>query len=279
MNSSNATPERGLLRLIYEIREGWRKQTNVIFALLFRELKTRSKEEDYGILSIIGVVLEPAISVMALAGFWYILRRQEIMGVHVFLFVAVSMTSYSIVRRSMASVPRTMRSSRAFYAYPTVKPIDAVLARFILEATLTIIGGTMVFLFGWWFLDLTISTEQPLEALGIVVMLLLSTFGISLFLAVYGMKYPFILKLMPPLTRLLFITSAVIHPALELPASGQWYLSWNPIAHALELLRQYTLRMHSFPAVSLNYFASFCFISLFVGLISYYANRSKVIER
>lgn len=279
MSVSKAIPERGASRFFYELREGWRKQVNVVFALLFRDLKTRSKDEDYGLLSIVGIVIEPAISVMALAAFWYVLRRQEIMGIHVFLFVAVSMTAYSIVRRSMASVPRTMRSSKAFYAYPTVKPIDAVLARFILEASLTIVGGTLVFLFGWWFLGLTISTEQPLEALGIILMLLVATFGISLFLAVYGMKYPFILKVMPPLTRLLFITSAVIHPAMEIPAQGQWYLSWNPFAHALELLRYYTLRIPAFPMVSFQYFASFCFVSLFIGLIAYYANRTSVIER
>ena len=278
MSVSSAIPEKGLSRFVYEMREGGRKQSNIVFALLFREIKTRSKEENYGLLSLVGVALEPAISVLVLAAFFYLLRTDEMMGVPVVLFIAVSMTAFSVIRRCLSTVPRTMAATRAFYAYPNVKPIDAVLARFILEMALTILGGILVLLFLWWFMDLTISNEYILHALGIFLMLLAAGFGISLVLAVYGMRFPFLLKAMPPITRVLFITSAVIHPAAELPSRAQWYIALNPFAHAMELLRLYTLQMPPFPGASFRLFAFFCLACLFLGLISYYGNRTKVLE-
>ena len=76
------------------------------------------------------------------------------------LFLTVSMTAFSIIRRSIATIPRTIKSNRAFYAFPNVKPFDAVAARFLIEFTLTIAGGGLLLFFIWWFLDLTIDMSQ-----------------------------------------------------------------------------------------------------------------------
>lgn len=279
MSVGSVAPERGLGRFLYELREGARKQGGVVFALIFREVKSRSKNGNYGLLSLVAIALEPALYVLIMAAFWYAIRRQEIFGVHIFLFVAVSLTAFSMVRRSIASVPRSMRSSSAFYAYPNVKPFDAVLARFLLETALVFLGGGMVLLFGWWFLGLSISDEHLLEALGIFLMLIAAAFGLSLFFGVYGMIFPMVLTSLAFCTRGLFLLSAVINPAAALPPQVQWYLAFNPLAHAMELLRFYTLKIPPFPQVSFRYFAFFCLASLFMGLIAYYANRSRVLER
>lgn len=279
MSASGAIPEKGLSRFLYEMREGGRKQANVVFALMFLEVKSRSGNENYGLLSLVSIVLEPAVSVLALGAFYYLLRTEEMNGVPVFLFIAVSMTAFSIIRRSMASVPRAMQSSKGFYSYPNVKPIDAVLARYILEMALTIAGGILVLLFLWWFFGMTISDQKILHALGIFLLLLVAGFGISLFLAVYGIRFPFILKGMAPFTRVLFLTSAVIHPANDLPSKAQWYIAFNPFAHGMELLRFYALNMPCFRDVSFHYFAVFCLLCLGFGLLAYYANRTKVLER
>jgi capsular polysaccharide transport system permease protein len=279
MSVSDAIPEKGLSRFLYELREGGRKQANVVFALLFRDVRSRSKEDDYGVLSLIGIALEPAAFVLVFSLFFFLLRQDEVMGVPTFLYMGVSLTSFWIIRRSISTIPRAMRAARAFYSFPSVKPIDALLARYILEMALTIIGGFIVFFFLWWFMALTMSAHHILHALGIYLLLLLTALGLSLFIAVVGMRLPLILKATPLLTGFLFITSSVIHPAAELPAKAQYYVSFNPLAHAMELLRFYTLDMDCFPGASLRYFACFCLTCLFLGYVTYYANRSKVLER
>ncbi len=71
----------------------------------------------------------------------------------------------------------------------------------------------------------------------------------------------------------------MIHPVSELPSEAAYYISWNPFAHSIEYLRYYFLGMRPFQGVSMAYVANFAFIMLFLGFISYYANRQKLIER
>ncbi|WP_373502108.1 ABC transporter permease [Aestuariivirga sp.] len=279
MSLSEQVPTRGLARFIYEVREGSRRQGNVIFALIFRELKSRSGQDGFGLLSLVGVMLEPAITVAAVALFWYLLKRQEIQGVHVILFLAVSMTPFAVIRRSLATIPRTIRTNRAFFAFPNVKPFDAVLARFLIEVVLTILGGGLLLFLIWWFLDLAIDISHFIQAMGIFMTLVGAGLGLSLFMGVYGILFPLLSKAISAFSRGLMFVSAVMHPASELPAEAQIVLAYNPLAHAMELLRFYTIGIKPFPAASFEYFGIFAASCLFMGFISYYANRHRMLEQ
>ncbi len=96
-------------RFVWEVREGARRQGNVIFRLIFRDIKRRSGKDGHGILTLMGILLEPAVGVIALSLFWYVMRRTEVNGVFIAMFLAVSFTAFAIVRRSIASVPREHR--------------------------------------------------------------------------------------------------------------------------------------------------------------------------
>lgn len=272
-------PSGRIGRFFHEIREGSRRQGNVIFALLFRELKNKSGSEGYGLLSLVGILIEPVIAVLILAAFWYTLRRQEIQGVHVALFLAISYTPFSIFRRSITSVPRSIRASRSFYAFQSVKPIDAIIARYTLEMILTVIGGVVLVLILWWFLDLSLSSSMILEACGLFLAMIAGGLGVSLFIGVYGTRFPMVFKAIQLGGRGLLFISAVMHPASELPKEAQGVIAWNPIAHFEELFRSYLLGTTPFPDVSLSYFLFSMLTVLFLGLTSYYANRFKVLER
>jgi capsular polysaccharide transport system permease protein len=279
MARSDHAAAGSLQRFFYEVTEGARRQGNVVFALIFRELKTRSGSEGHGLFSLVGILLEPAIGTLIMTGFYYLLRRQEVQGVHIILFLTISMTTFSVVRRSIATIPRTIRSNRAFYAFPNVKPFDAVLARFILETVLTILGGAILLFLIWWFLDLSIDMDWLLHGFGIFTILLVWSFGISLFIGVYGTRFPMLFKSIQLTSRGLMFLSAVIHPVSELPVEAQYYIGWNPIAHGMELMRQYLLGMTPFQDISLNYLIAWAAATLFLGFLSYYVNRLKVIER
>ena len=274
-----ALPMSRLGQFLYELREGGRKQANVVFALIFREIRTQSKEDDYGYLSLVGIVVEPAVGVFAVAAFWYVMRVQEIMGVHTLIFISVSMTAFSIIRRSFSSIPRSIKSTIKFYAYPNIKPFDAILANFILEISLTIVGGVIVFVLSWWFVGLSMDFQHPLEAIGIMTLLICSGFGLSLLLGTYGAIYSFVPKIFSKFTQVLFFTSAVIHPASQLPHLAKKWLAYNPFAHAMELLRLYTLRIQPFPEASVSFLAAFSVACLFLGFAAYYANRHRIVER
>jgi capsular polysaccharide transport system permease protein len=279
VSHSDQIPQSSFVRFFADLREGARRQGNVVFALIFRELKSRSNTEGYGLLPLLGVLFEPVLGVAAMAAFWYLMKREEVQGVHIVLFLAVSITAFSIVRRSIASVPRTVRSNRAFYSFPNVKPFDSLLARFIIEVTLTIVGGALMLFLIWWFMDLSILMNHFIQAAAIMGLFICAGFGISLVLGVYGTRFPVVFRTISFLSRGLIFVSAVVHPAAELPSEAQTFIAANPLAHGMELLRAYTFGIRPFQEASFTYFAGFAAVSLFLGLIVYYPNRMKILEQ
>lgn len=277
MSQSEHLKSGSISLFFYQLAEGARRQGNVIFALIFRDLKNRSGDE-YGILSLLGIVVEPALSVLALAAFWYLLRRTEIGGVHVLLFLIVSVTPFTMVRRSLASIPRTVYSARAFFAFPNVKPFDALLAKFIIEFALTLFGTLILMFMMWWFMDLAPRSDYILECLGIIGLIVATSFGISLFLGIYSNRFPLLASFISLTSRAVMLLSAVMHPAAELPTPAQRVIAMNPLAHALELLRYYALGMKPFHAVSLEFVVFTALGTLSFGLIAYYANRKTILE-
>lgn len=262
----------------YELSEGARRQGNVIFALIFRELKLRTSD-GYGYLSLLGIIAEPAIGVVAVSIFWYIMRRQEVMGIHIILFLTVSITAFTIVRRSLSSVPKTVRSARSFYAFPKVKPFDAIMARFIIELVLTLFGGAIVLVAIWWFMDLEMPAQHLLESMGVFGLLIMMGLGLSLLLGIYGTIYPIVGTLLSVTSRGLIFVSAVMHPASQLPPAAQVVIAWNPIAHGMELLRYYALGIPYYGHMSVYYLSAVCTSLLTLGFLAYYANRFRVLER
>lgn len=266
-------------RFVSEMRRGARNQGNVVFALIFKELKNRSGGDGYGLYSLAVIALEPAIAVAGMAVFFYFLRRAEIAGVHIALFLAVSYLPYGLVRRSMTSVPKVLKSNAAFYAYQQVKPIDSVLSRFIIETTLVLFGGVIVFFLLWWFLDLKPNFDHIAELIGIFAMMVVTSFGLCLFLATYGTRFPVILRVSSGTSRALYFLSAVIHPMSEIHDTAGEFLLWNPLAHMVELLRDYALGMEPYAGVTLSYPLGFMLFMLFLGLTSYYANRFELLKK
>lgn len=277
MSHSENLRSGSLSFFFYQLAEGARRQSNVIFALIFRDLKNRSGDE-YGMLSLVGIVIEPAISVLSLAAFWYILRRQDIDGIPVLLFLSVSVIPFTMVRRSLASIPRTVKTARAFFAFPNVKPFDAIVAQFIMEFTLTLFGAFLLLFMMGWFLGYTVLTNRILECLMILGLITIASFGISLFLGIYSNRYPLLASFISLMSRVLMLISAVMHPAAHLPVVAQDVLVLNPLAHAMELLRYYALGMKPFHGASLSFLTMFSLSSLSIGFIAYYANRKSIIE-
>ncbi|HRX35118.1 MAG TPA: ABC transporter permease [Aestuariivirga sp.] len=279
MTQVDHAPASDFGRFLADLREGARRQGNVIFALIFREVKVKIGADGHGLLSFVGILLEPVAAVAALAAFFYLLKRQEIMGIHVALFLAVSYPPFMFLRRCITSVPRAIHSSRSFYAFQSVKPFDAVIARYVIELILTLTGTIFLLFLLWWFMDLTIHTNALLEALGLLGALLCGGLGMALFLGVYGTRFPVIYKTITLVGRGMVLLSAVIHPFNELTPEARAILVWNPIAHFEELFRVELLGTTAFTGLSLNYFLMWSIISLFLGFVGYYNNRFKVLER
>src|SRR6266545_5253949 len=115
-----------------ETWRGLRQQANVIFALVFKEFRGRSKGSA-GLLGLFWTLTTPALTALALASMWYFLGRHDFNGVSPFLVMTVSIIPYQLMRHSFGYIPAAVGSNMSLYGYPQVKPIDTLLARFILD--------------------------------------------------------------------------------------------------------------------------------------------------
>lgn len=276
MTEIDAAPPPGTTGFFHELRTGAWRQANVIFALIFKELKTKLEGETHG--SIVWIVLDPLQHVIILSAFWYFLKRTEINGVHVAMFLAIAMVPFTLVRMCMSSVPAAIRTNRSFYNFQQVKPIDALLARFILNMSLATFGEALMFFLLAWFLGLYINFGNLLQIVSLFMLTMVMSFGIALTIGTYGTLYDIILKVLSFISRPFLFVSAVFYSAADLPTPARYVLSWNPLVHIIEYMRYYALGIKPFPEADLRVPAYFTVVILFMGLTGYYANRQKLIQ-
>jgi|GEM_PF-3568872 len=256
---------------------GFRRQRNVIFALIFKDFVT-SASKRYAI-SLLWVMIEPAAQTLAMCLFWYLLRRPEVSGVNTVIFVAVSMVPYAMVQRALSGVPRALTSNVSFYSYQQVKPFDAVVARFILDWTLVVLGAAITLFLLYWFAGLELRTDKIGQLAGMLILTTAFSFSLGFFLSVYYALYKFMQTVIRLMMRALIFLSAIFYPAGHMPSEITTILAFNPIAHLTELTRYYALGIRPFAQASVWYVMMFTLVLAFLGFISYYANRFRLLEK
>ena len=276
MTEINTAPPPGTTGFFHELRTGAWRQANVVFALIFKELKARMESESYG--GVIWVILDPIQNVIVLATLWYLIGRTEVGGIHIAMFLAVGMVPFTFVRMCLSSIPAAIRNNRSFFNFQQVKPIDAVIARFALNVSLAIVGAILMFFLIAWFLGVFMRLDHLLEVMSLFSLALLMGLGIALLVATYGTMYEPILKVLSFISRPMLFVSAVFHPAGELPTAARYWLSWNPLVHIIEYLRYYALGMKPFPEATIVWPMVFTLTILFLGITGYYGNRHRLIQ-
>jgi capsular polysaccharide transport system permease protein len=258
-----------------DLIRGLKRQSSVVMAIIFKEIKVRQRTSKFGM---VYVLIEPMIYILTIAAIRYLFRTTSVDGLHVMVWIPLGVSLFLIFRRAISKIPSAIRSNEGLLDYPQVKPIDPVIAIFVLEMVLTMVASSMAIFLIWWFVGVGPSFPRPLEAIGVVLALLAGCFGVALLLAVYGTFYENIPRTIKFLNRPLIFISGVIFSVTALPRNVREYLAWNPLLQFIEYFRLYAADHQTFPEANLGYA---CFVSAFVlglGFISYYANRYRLVQ-
>ena len=259
----------------HQLIRGLKRQSSVIVAIIFKEIKVRQRTSKFGMFY---VLLEPMVYIIAIAAVRFAFRTTLIDGLHVLIWIPLGVSIYLAFKHSVSKIPMAINSNRGLLDYPQVKPIDPLVAIFVLEIGLTMLASSVAIFLIWWFWDLGPTFPQPLEAIGVVVALLAGGFGSALLLAVYGTFYENIPRTVKFLNRPLIFLSGVVFPVSSLPTYVREYLAWNPLLHFIEYFRLYAAGHPMFPEADLGY-ACFCSVLfLGIGCIAYYANRYRLVQ-
>ena len=251
----------------------WQIQRSVVFAVFIRELKARFGRYSLGF---IWALLEPLVFILT---FSYVRGRftgANMAGIAPVLFFASGVLTFLLFRNIITTSIGAVESNQGLFNYQRVKPADIVVARGLLE-TLVILFTAGLLFYGLYSAGYDFSWNSSLEVIGVLVCLLMLTGGLGLIVCVIGPLWPDSKVIVPMLIRPLFFISGIFFPANAIPEKFRVFALWNPVLHALELMREGIFASYSSHDGSWPYLFACSAFSLLLGLTVYRLFRVTVL--
>lgn len=205
-----------------------------VVALMLREMSTRYGRSPGGY---IWAVIEPLAGILMLAIAFSLLVRSPPLGTSFVLFKATGMMPFILYTTIVNSVGHALQFSRPLLGYPGVTWLDAVVARFVLNA-LTGILVTYLILTG--ILTWT-GTQTVLDMVAIaqsIALACLLGLGLGCMNCYLFMAFPVWEQAWGIITRPLFLISGILFVYEDMPRMVQEILWWNPLVHITGLMHR-----------------------------------------
>jgi capsular polysaccharide transport system permease protein len=254
-------------------RTPWQVQKAVVFALFIRELKTRFGDYKGGY---VWMLVEPLAHIVIISLVFTYLRQRTLDSIDVPVFIVTGIVPFLLFKNITLRVMDSVEANRALFSYRQIRPMDAFIARTILDSILSL-AVFVILLSGMAWLGMRVPFADPLMVLFVYGLLILMGLGL-------GMVFCVVTHLMPEsktFLRLLFMPlyflSGVVFPIASLPASLLGYLLWNPLLHAIECLRgAFFASYHSAPGVNMSFVLMTTLILTFFGMALYQRKRFEM---
>lgn len=246
-------------------KRGWEIMRRSVFALFLREIRTRFGKYQLGYA---WALIEPVSSIAVLLLVFSSLHAPGYPGISFALFLTVGVVVNSLFVEITNRSIKAMEANSALFNYRPIRPIDTVLARTLLELVLHL---TILALLA---LGLAASGERvaihdlPL-LLMVFILLAIFSCGIGILFMLVTDAYSDADKVLPLVTRPLFFISGVFFSIQVVPREYWGFLLWNPIFHAIELVRMAVSPSYVVEQASLPYLMFCTLLALTASLVFY----------
>ena len=257
---------------------------NVIYALFFRELKTRFGKNRR--LGYFWLIAEPMMQVIFIAGIISLIRSYQFLGyklgviqssMPIFLFLSVGIIPFFMFRNIVGQLMGGIGANLGLFIYRPVKPIHVFIARTLLETFLYFFIFVILMLVLAWFFDYPATPSNFLEFYASFLVLVLSGFSLGLILAIIAHFFHVLRSLIGYFIMILYFTSAVLFPSWILPNRLFNILLYNPWFHIMESLKAGYFELYPLrEEITLFYPLSVSMILLYIGLWVYYYKRQEL---
>ncbi|HFH2727462.1 TPA: ABC transporter permease [Escherichia coli] len=252
------------------VRSGFEVQTLTIEALFLREIRTRFGKYRLGYL---WAILEPSAHLLMLLGILGYVMHRTMPDISFPVFLLNGLIPFfifsSISKRSISAI----EANQGLFNYRSVKPIDTIIARALLETLIYVIVYILLMLIVW-IVGEYFKITNLLRIMGTWSLLIILSCSIGLIFMIVGRTFPEMQKVLPLLNKPLYFGSCIMFPLHSIPKQYWPYLLWNPLVHVVELSRESVMPGYISEGVSLNYLAMFTLVTLFISL-ALYRNREE----
>ena len=205
----------------------------VLFALVVREMATKFGRSWGGYF---WAVAEPVGGIVLLTIAFSFAFRTPPLGTSFALFYATGIIPFFLFSHVSGSVAQAINSNRGLLTYPVVRPLDAVLAKFATEFVTVIIIALLLYPGIILYYDLPVRPDLVAIFNGFLLMGLIGLGFGTLNCALIGF-WPTWRHIWSVLTKPLFLMSCMFYTFESLPPQIQAVLWYNPLVHAIGLVR------------------------------------------
>lgn len=254
-------------------RTPWQIQCDVVFALFLRELKTRFGAYRLGL---VWAVLEPAAFVALLSFIRAINGSTETAGLPTPIFFALGYIPFQLFSKLVTQSANAVNANRGLFSYRQVKPFDALIARALLEVLISLAVLAMFFIvLAWMGFDVRI--DNPLRFISIYLLITFMGLGLGIIVCVGVVHMKELDKIVPMLLRPLFFISGLFFSVSMIPQQHHDLLLWNPLLHAIELMREACYDKFHSSDVSTGFVFMVALSAMTIGMMLYKLNWQKVV--
>ena len=246
---------------------------DVVFGLLIRELKTRFGSYRLGYA---WALLDPLLMISAFSLIFGLRGSSGFGGAPAPLFITASYLPFLFFRNVVSKLQSAVGANIGLFCYRQVTPFSTFIARFMLETMIGIIVGFILVLGLVWF-GFDAIPDDPLQVILIYFLLMAFSFSLGVIFCVVCNLFQEADKFLGLLMMPLMFISCVMYPLMTIPTQYQHWFLWNPLVHAVELIRSGWLAGYSSPNVSWEYFSSVTLILLTFAMSCYRLNHRRLI--
>ncbi|WP_043833953.1 ABC transporter permease [Muricoccus aerilatus] len=241
-------------------------------ALLLREAKTQSGRSRIGYL---WALIEPLSHVAVMCVVYWAINRRAPVGPSVVLFFITGVLPFFLFHKVALQVGGAVRGSQKVLRMPFVSPLDMIVARAVLAGLtwVVVISILVVLLLAMEVMEPPVSPETAVLAALLTFALGL---GVGLVNATAMSLWSSWVHIYGVLTRPLYIFSGIFFSVDRIPSNLQYWLSWNPVLHAVQWFRTGFRSDYSTPVLDRTYLISWVLASLLLGLSMLRAARPRL---
>ena len=246
-------------------------------ALFMREFVSRMTTDRF---APVWLFLQPILHIVILVAVRdFIGRGRLIPGAEFIPWLVIGITTYIMFRTLWIQGMNAIQSNKALFAYRQVHPADTVLVRCAMEAKLqAFVLMIMVFMFTG--LGHEMIPDAPLEAVEVLLAMTLLGLGMGLMTSVMVTFFPESAKIVNLISLPLYFLSGVILPIQFMPHGIQEFLLYNPLLHAVELIRaEFFSTYHPVRGVSLWYVYQWAICTILFGLALHVKFKIRMVAR
>lgn len=246
---------------------------DVTFGLLIRELKTRFGSYRLGYA---WALLDPLLMISAFSVIFGLRGHSGFGGAPAPLFIAASYLPFLFFKDVVNKLQSSVSANMGLFCYRQVTPFATFIARFVLEVMVGMVVGCILVLGLLWF-GFDAIPADPLQVILGYLLLMVFSFSLGIVFCVLVSLVPEANKFLNLLMMPLMFISCIMYPLATIPSQYQHWFLWNPLVHALELIRSGWIAGYSSPNVSWVFFSSVTLILLTFAMSCYRLSHRKLI--